>query len=94
MTTADLLRAARALYAANPSHAALGEVVAPGTRCAIGAICLAETRNPFPGVFAYAVSSLRDAVPFGASLVDFNAEHSTAEVLALFDRAIAKAEAA
>ena len=85
MTTADVLREARALYAAAPSHAVPGQSPKHDTECVMTAICAVTTAE---GAYWDAVEALRRAVGDVDSLVAWNAEHSTAEVLAAFDRAI------
>ena len=80
-TILGALREARALYAASPSHVG-GDAMLPrpGTHCVITALS------------AVYVAIRRAAdVPEG-EVVDWNATHTTAEVLA-FDRAIATLEA-
>lgn len=87
MTTLKILRAARALYERSPSH--VGGVGLPeeGTICPLLALtdaaedidCLTR-RTP-------AVDRLRAAMGT-TSIVDWNATHTTLEVLAAFDRAI------
>lgn len=83
MSLADDLRAARVCYAAAPSHAPLGETPARGTFCMISA-CYADGRSR-------AVEDALLAATRTWSLADFNATHTTEEVLAVFDRAIARA---
>jgi hypothetical protein len=79
----EILRRARALYEANPSHAGLGEMPGEGTVCVVWAVekamVTASTRPPF------AYEALYRAV---GTLVPWNAKSTTAEVLAAFDRAI------
>lgn len=77
---ADALRAARARYAAAPSHAAPQYSPAPGTVCLVSA-----------GFGDAYLAALR-AEAGQYSLAGYNAEHSTEQVLALFDRAIKTAE--
>lgn len=89
MTTAETLRTARERYAANPSHAEHAARPEPGTYCMITAIPSIGPRE-----VGSAQEMLRQAAGGVVSLVDFNAAHSTEEVLAVFDKAIAAAEAA
>ena len=84
MTTVEVLRKARELYAANPSHAPAGARPEPGTVCVILAIDRSSGPVGYSSEAEYAV--LRAA---GASgVVTWNAEHTTEEVLAAFDKAI------
>lgn len=85
MTTVEVLLKARALYGANPSHAPVGEIPRRDTHCPITAMAEATLSSP------------ADYVPAEEALVRtigtieiprWNAEHSTEEVLAAFDRAI------
>ena len=90
MQTIDILYRARALYAAAPSHAPVGQNPKPGTVCiifALGQASLLTTR------FSHPANQALYAAVGAPGLADWNAEHSTAEVLDAFDRAIA-AEAA
>jgi hypothetical protein len=89
MTAAEILREARALYAANPSHAPSEELPEAGCHCPITAL-VAVTNGM--GVRHPAYLVLLDAALMPDSLADWNAEHSTEEVLAAFDRAVALAE--
>lgn len=85
MTTAEVLRDARALYAANPSHAGSGTDPDPGTHCVIYAVNTAAAED---GPFDSAISAFTSAIDSSDCLVNWNAEHTTEEVLAAFDRAI------
>jgi hypothetical protein len=92
MTTAEILRAARALYAASPSHAPAHEYPCDG-ECPITALTkvMLEDDHLWPQNIeaerALARAADTDGIP------EWNETASTAEVLAAFDRAIAAAEA-
>jgi hypothetical protein len=93
VSTVDVLRAARDLYAQAPSHVRYPETPEPGTNCVLTAIwsaverLLANYYPRYPLSFS-ADEALRGAAGHPASIVEWNAEHSTEEVLAAFDRAI------
>lgn len=89
MTVAEVLREARALYEEAPSHAGAMQKIADGSVCPILALCdvvggsvTGMNRHP-------AYEALLAGMGIDGGMVDWNAEHSTAEVLAAFDRAIA-----
>jgi hypothetical protein len=85
VSTVDVLRAARDLYAQAPSHAPHESAPAEGTYCVITATAAAAARLRWSAEPA----NQRLRLFAGADgLVDWNAEHSTEEVLAAFDRAI------
>lgn len=85
-TTLDVLRDARALYSENPSHAAKDEIPAKGTFCAVTALSTAaEQHSGFDGAYG---ALLRATGAEDGQLYAWNAEHTTEEVLAAFDRAI------
>ena len=85
MTTVEVLRKARALYAANPSHAPSGEAAEPGRVCVVLAIDFASG----PRIYCYeAENAVHQACGARESVVKWNAEHTTEEVLAAFDKAI------
>src|SRR4051812_42443448 len=87
MSTVEILVRARALYAEAPSHARPAYHPEPGTRCVVFALGDAGGRmnvDYFP-----AHDALADAMGGCRSVVEWNAEHTTEEVLAAFDRAIA-----
>jgi hypothetical protein len=93
MTTAELLTAARALYASAPSHAPAEDFPEDGTYCVVSAIdtvalALPNTESR-PSLAWNALDALRKVT--GTPLVDWNATHSTEEVLAGFDAGIAAA---
>lgn len=75
------LREARARYAAAPSH------VPATSGPAVGTYCLVSSVSSSPDQWAV-LQSLRVASGGTMSLVEFNASHTTEEVLAVFDRAI------
>lgn len=87
MSTVEVLRAARELYAAKPSHAPVGQSPRPGTHCVVYAVSRQTDAGAHHalGAFALAIET--------TEIVEWNATHSTAEVLAAFDRAIANEEA-
>jgi hypothetical protein len=91
MTTVEILRRARALYEANPSHAGLNEMPGEGTVCVVWAVEKALEAPPgTPAAFGSiggAYEALYRAVGTH-NLVPWNAKSTTAEVLAAFDRAI------
>jgi hypothetical protein len=91
VSTLDVLRAARE-YISAPSRWAQGWYDEGGAVCAIGAVNVAMGRQPDCNEISEAEEALRSAVS-GDSVVDFNDSHTHAEVLTLFDRAIAIEEA-
>lgn len=88
MTTRDVLIKARALYASAPSHAAKGTWPDLGTYCVATAVDNAHDARAKRGAAAYRAFK---ATIGGVSPIDYNATHSTAEVLAVFDQAIQEA---
>lgn len=88
--TVDVLRRAREFYAASPSHAASGDPVEDGCVCLIWALNDAadEGDGDFCDAWISAHEALAAAAGFPASMVVWNAEHSTEDVLAAWDRAI------
>jgi hypothetical protein len=80
------------VYAANPSHA-------PADQCPCGGHCPVTALVHVAGLSAvtdYAERALMvamDAGRFQYGIPEWNAEHTTAEVLAAWDRAIAAEEA-
>lgn len=94
MNTLDILKGARELYASAPSHAQRGHHPAPGCYCPVTALDAAAGRS----APAETLSALEGAASlFGGSMagarrviIDWNAHHTTGEVLAAFDRAIAE----
>ena len=95
MTTVEVLHAARELYATNPSHVPYPETPAYGTYCAVTAISHSAMRLWSGGLYDNAREALARATgnPPWVSIPRWNAEHSTEEVLAAFDEAIANEEA-
>jgi hypothetical protein len=87
MTTVEILRRARALYEANPSHAGLGEMPSEGTVCVVWAVERAAETPAGVRSIGGAYEALYRAVGTH-NLVPWNAKSTTAEVLAAFDRAI------
>lgn len=79
----DLLKTlikGRKRYAAAPSHAPVHDVPEPGKVCAV-------TCFPAGDQEIAAINRIQNLIP-ATGLVQFNAEHTTEKVLALFDRAI------
>lgn len=90
---AALLRIARDKYAANPSHAPVGRSPEAGMLCVATAIMYALDELPLrerPSMSD--ADAAFDAAIGGCDMVDFNATHTTEEVLATFDKAIEIAE--
>jgi hypothetical protein len=85
---AELLRQARALYAAAPSHAAPGYMPALGTYCVITAITIAALNDPARGQDATFAEDALVRAASGGDIIAWNANATTDEVLAAFDRAI------
>jgi hypothetical protein len=94
MTTVEALREARALYAAAPSHVPHPQCPGDGRHCPMTAIHDATRRrlDPLGRDAVHPDVYLRRAMGHTDSIVDWNAKHSTEEVLAAFDRAIELAE--
>jgi hypothetical protein len=88
MTTAELLREARALFAANPSHTRSLSVES-GKVCA--SLAIIQAGGEIEGD-AYNGFIAANGIEQGGVWL-WNAEHTTAEVLAGFDKAIAAEEA-
>jgi hypothetical protein len=87
--TVDILCRARELYASAPSHAEWGADIEPDTHCVITATVKAS--GGLPVAYTPALVALAAASEMAAStdfIAAWNADHSTAEVLAAFDRAI------
>lgn len=82
---ADMLRRARVLYAAAPSHAPVGQKPEKGTHCPITALSSVRIS---PVDLISTMHRLITEIPDYDSVAEFNATHSTAEVLEVFDRAI------
>lgn len=84
--TIAVLCDARALYAASPSHAPSFQSPTPGTYCPIYALGVSvpfAADWPAGAEMALVRAAGTDRIP------TWNAEHTTEEVLAAFDRAIA-----
>jgi hypothetical protein len=96
-TTLDILRDAREIYAEAPSHAKLEERVAPGTYCAVTACYAAEPLEMSESTL-FAVGDALELLHTATldsdikGIVDFNANHTTEEVLDLFNVAIEAAK--
>lgn len=90
LSTLDLLRQGRERYASAPCHAPQGTPVPDDSYCIVTAVeeyRMDRYNHPAVGV-------LKDILGVGRwGLIDWNAEHTTEEVLALFDKAIAAEEA-
>lgn len=83
----EILTRAAAIYAASPSHAAAADAPADGTECATTAISRAA--GEMPDSPWYAIARARDLLSEAAGkwIVEYNAEHTTEEVLAVFEAA-------
>lgn len=95
MTTADVLRAARALIFSPKDWCQENFHSTTGAHCAIGAIL--EATGGWNETVTNADAMLCEAVGMNHDLWSFakyNDEHSHADVMTAFDRAIALAEAA
>jgi hypothetical protein len=87
-TVLEVLERGRELYAAAPSHVPDPDIPRPGTHCVVTAIFADGRRLHNPAEFAQAAMVKAVAGNSVCSLVHWNAEHTTEEVLAAFDRAI------
>ncbi len=85
--TLETLIKARALYASAPSHCRERGMPELGTYCPVTALYHAQGGLHIVGV-STGLSALRDAMGNGY-VTAYNAEHTTEEVLAAFDKAIA-----
>lgn len=85
----EVLIRARELYAANPDHSPVMATAQMEGECVVTAINVAYQELGDPADWNRdAVAVFRDVVrPYG--VVDYNATHSTEEVLVKFDEAIA-----
>jgi hypothetical protein len=94
-TVLDVLREARELYAANPSHAPYG--CTPGAEYCIVTACYAADCGYGGGALdalkAAVDATEVDRAEFNKRIISWNAEHTTEEVLEAWDRAIASLEA-
>lgn len=86
---AEVLRKARDLYAANPSHVAADRYPGEGTHCPLTAVWETAGFGMPRGIDAQRF--LRRAAGTIA-IQDWNAENSTETVLAAFDKAITEAD--
>lgn len=87
-TNLEVLKLARSLYASAPSHAGPRSAVPADKYCPITALSWACERYPehnFNEIEAFLTRIT------GPGLVNYNAVHSTEEVLSVFDQAIAAA---
>lgn len=94
MNVQEVLKQARAKYEHAPSHAPVDGTPAVGTVCVLSAVWRVTDPLPNKALERDALEFLSDAVfaAGGDSVVDYNANHTTEEVLAtVFDRAIEKA---
>jgi hypothetical protein len=103
MNIVEILKAARELISDEKNWAqccnaidASGNDVSPMSEeasrfCSIGALVRVGWRDPY-GDPARARDCLRECLTGGHSIVSFSDTHTHAEVLALFDRAIVRAE--
>lgn len=90
-STVEVLREARELYAANPWHGDIDAVPPVG-----GGVCPVMSLTRVAQSWAAAHDALwraLDPEDLAMGIPVWNAQHSTEEVLALFDRAIAAEEA-
>lgn len=87
-STVEVLRRARELYAEAPSHAPHPDLPKEGTLCLLMATDEAASELGCGGVERDQADGVLRQVTGCGTLVDWNAEHSTEEVLAAFDRAI------
>ena len=83
MMTLKILRAARALYEQAPAHTAPYEWPDEACYCPLAALSEGGA-SPFDP----AADRLRTAMDETSSIAEWNATHTTSEVLAAFDRAI------
>lgn len=89
MSVARILQTARANYAAAPSHAELWQTIDEGCVCAVTAVTKAAGYDENPNEALDYVRSAVEAKGYKlTNLVEFNASHTTGEVLAVFDTAI------
>lgn len=98
MSTARTIRRARAIYATAPAHTPAKTATVPdGTHCILTALLQAAgvitVNGPDENEAAYddALDALKRLVT--VTLPEYNATHTTDEVLALLDRAVEIAEA-
>lgn len=91
LTTVEVLRQARALYAEAPSHAPLGTYPESWEVCAVTACGFDAGYGEAVRALAIAAGIERD-FPRSA-VIEWNAKATTADVLAAFDKAIATEEA-
>lgn len=106
MTTLEVLQAAREKIE-DPDNWTQGEYAVDGGEmrcgptsfrayayCSIGALCAVTGRGAVRAMShpSYAALERFALMPHGASLPDFNDSHTHAEVLAMFDKAIAVCE--
>lgn len=91
MSTVETLVRARALYAEAPSHVPEGEYPESGTYCVIYALGAAADigGDNSQGFYMAVLDRMVDAAGEPDSMARWNAKHTTEEVLAAFDRAIA-----
>lgn len=85
----DILTKAAAIYAANPSHAPVCDEPAAGTECASTAITRAADKMSgeyWPWQAATHARLLLSEIA-GEWIVEYNAKHTTEEVLAIFEAA-------
>jgi hypothetical protein len=90
-STVDVLRKARALIE-DESRWGQHALEFEGRYCVQGAVNVVITGDAFQSCGLKAKDALREQVPDGRPLYLFNNTHSHADVLALFDRAIAEQE--
>lgn len=96
MTTETILREARALYAASPSHALPNRQPDLGTECVVSSFARASLNagkrpNGANFIQAYRLMAAEAESRGYPSVIAFNADETTAEVLAAYDSAIQEA---
>lgn len=95
MITPELFYRAKRIYAENPSHAPPTELPNKGTYCFLSAISQSHKEltgnalGPFAGGWIFSYLRMEHGIE---SPIEYNAEHSTEEVLDLFDKCAAVAE--
>lgn len=85
---AEVLAEARDIYAAAPTHVPHPQHPPKGTYCALTALLEVTDSRRHAHKDTQEAYHVMYGVLGGENLVDFNATHSTEEVVAAFDRAI------
>jgi hypothetical protein len=86
MTPAEVLTAVRDLYASAPTHVPSGTPVPSGTHCPLTALWEVTDQLRDEDLYWAARNALGRAA--GPNPIDFNARHSTDEVVAALNQAI------